>query len=169
MKCLCIFKNYPHARLVCKRSIRSYWQQAVQHWNFSDATLSRPCSTAEHWTMAYKRSLTAKSPTLEKLESITYVYTCCMKYCMRVQPHTYCIYVYTYIYIYINAVGYSLAPKAMLTQNIAGVRPFSTRHHIHAKASYVRMCMPGVLRQNIVAVRLCSTRHGYSHPDRSWR
>ena len=40
----------------------------------------------------------------------------------------------------------------MLTQNIAGVRPFSTRHHIHAKASYVRMCMPGVLRQNIVAV-----------------
>ena len=57
LKCLCISKNDPHAKLVCKRSIQSYWQQAVQHCNLSDATLSRLCSTAEHRTIAYKRSL----------------------------------------------------------------------------------------------------------------
>ena len=61
LKCLCISKNDPHAKLVCKRSIQSYWQQAVQHCNLSDATLSRLCSTAEHRTMAYKKSLTANS------------------------------------------------------------------------------------------------------------
>ena len=53
MKCLCISKNYLHAKLVCKRSITSYWQQAVQHCNVSDATLSRPCSTAEHRTIGH--------------------------------------------------------------------------------------------------------------------
>ena len=159
------FKHYQKAAQVARHCYHNYYARYRGQNSDVVALVSRPSSTARFGENVKELA----APTLEKLESSTYVYTCCMKYCMRVQPHTYCIYVYTYIYIYINAVGYSLAPKAMLTQNIAGVRPFSTRHHIHAKASYVRMCMPGVLRQNIVAVRLCSTRHGYSHPDRSWR
>ena len=50
IKCLCISTNYLHIKLGCKRNIRSYCKLAMQHCNVSDATLSRPCSTAaDHW------------------------------------------------------------------------------------------------------------------------
>ena len=46
MECLCISSNYLRAKLRCKRSIRSYCKQAVQHCRISEAIASRLCSTA---------------------------------------------------------------------------------------------------------------------------
>ena len=46
IECLCISSNYLRARLRCKRSIRSYCKQAVQHCRLSEAIASRLCSTA---------------------------------------------------------------------------------------------------------------------------